>query len=148
METSPAIEAARHLLSVIWDGSTPTDEELAAALDRLAGAYHLAPPGVASALDVDPPEDDWTALHQQVAARFPTYGLYPVADTTAAMDQALMMGDAADDLADITRDLRETIWRFDNLGVQDAHWSLQLLYFHWGRHMRGLALYLHDRQFG
>lgn len=59
-----------------------------------------------------------------------------------------MMSDALDDLRDITLDLREVIWRAERLGLDDAHWYFHLHFFHWGRHMRELALYLHARQFG
>jgi hypothetical protein len=59
-----------------------------------------------------------------------------------------MMGDAIDDLADLTLDMREVVWLAEHVGLDDAHWSFRLHYFHWGRHARELALYLHSRQFG
>lgn len=56
-----------------------------------------------------------------------------------------MVGDAIDDLADLTLDMREVVWLADHVGVDDAHWSYRLHFFHWGRHARELSLYLHAR---
>jgi hypothetical protein len=148
MTQSPAVDAARHFLSVVSEGTLPSHEVLAGALDRLAIAYHQTPASKPADIELEPPEQDGPELYRQIAARFPDYGLYPTADPLASVDQGPMMGDAIDDIADITRDLREVVWRCANLGVDDAHWYYRLNYFHWGRHMRELALYLHARQFG
>lgn len=146
MITSPAIDAARHFLAVVWDGQMPSDETLQEALDRLLAAYHLTPDAGPSDSELEAPRQDGPSLYKEVAARFPDYGLYPVADPVASLEDAAMMGDAIDDLADITLDIREVVWLADHLGVNDAHWSFRLLYFHWGRHARELSLYLHARQ--
>ena len=91
--------------------------------------------------------EDWRLVSSQVAERFPAYGYYPVADPAASPGEAAMTGDAIDDLLDITLAMREVVWRAENLGVADAVWYFRLDYFHWGRHARELALYLHARQF-
>jgi hypothetical protein len=54
----------------------------------------------------------------------------------------------AQDGPELYRQIAAVVWRSANLGVDDAHWCYRLHYFHWGRHMRELALYLHARQFG
>ena len=148
MDKSPTVEAARQFLSVVWEGETPTDEALLAALDRLIEAYHYTPDAGPSDTDLKAPGSGGPPLHQLVAARFPDYGLYPVSDPTASPTDAAMMGDAINDLADLTLDMREVVWLAEHIGLDDAHWHFKLLYFHWGRHARELALYLHARQFG
>jgi hypothetical protein len=147
MEHSPAIQAARQFLALTWDGETPTDEALLAALDRLVEAYHHTPEVKPSNTDLEAPRAGGPALYQQVAARFPDYGLYPVSDPAASFEDAGMMGDAIDDLADLTLDMREVVWLAEHIGLGDGHWFFRLHYFHWGRHARELALYLHARLF-
>ena len=146
MDSSPAVEAARQFLDFVWDGPTPTDGALAAALDRLVIAYHETPDVGPSDSELEAPRQDGPSLYKEVAARFPDYGLYPVADPAASPEDAAMIGDAIDDLVDLTLDMREVVWLADHLGVDDAHWSFRLLFFHWGRHARELSLYLHARQ--
>ena len=150
MEKSITVEAARHFLSVVWDGDRPTDEALLAALDRLVAAYHDTPDDEASDTELEAPRAGGAPLYKEVAARFPDYGYYPVSDPAAPPrdEDAAMTGDAIDDLIDLTSDMREVVWLADNVGAGDAHWSFRLLFFHWGRHARELSLYLHARQFG
>jgi hypothetical protein len=145
MEHSPAIEAARHFLAVVWEGEPPTDEALLAALDRLLAAYHDTPDASPSDKDVEAPREDGTSLAKKVGARFPDFGFYPVADSTKPLEGAAMMGDAIDDLADLTLEMREVMWLAEHQGVEDAHWHFRLLFFDWGRHARELSLYLHAR---
>lgn len=148
MYSSPSIAAAAYFLNVVWNGEAPGDEELLAALDGLLAAYHGAPDTGPSDTDAEAPSSAGPALYQEVANRFPSYGLYAVSDPTAPLGETDMTGDAIDDLADLTSDMREVVWLAENVGADDAHWCLRLLYFHWGRHARELALYLHARQFG
>jgi hypothetical protein len=148
MGPSAAVDAARSFLSLVWDGPPPTDAELAEALDGLALAYHQTPECTAAEADLEPPAEDGSALYEAVRSRFPEYGYYPIADPGGPMSDAPTLADAIDDIADLTRDLREVVWRAEHLGSDDAAWCFRLLYFHWGAHMRSLALYLHARQFG
>jgi hypothetical protein len=148
MTSSPALEAAKHFLSVVWDGDPPADEALLAALDALVAAYHFTPDGDVSDADVDAPGQEAASLYAEVASRFPDYGLYPVADPTKPLDEALMMADAIDDLADITLDMRDVVWNAEHLGIDDAHFSFRLLFFHWGQHARELSLFLCGRMWG
>lgn len=145
MERSPAIEAARHFLTVVWDGDAPSDEALLAALDRLVAAYHETPHASPSDEDVEAPRQDGKSLAAEVAVRFPDYGFYPVADPIKPLEDAAMMGDAIDDLADLTLEMREVLWLAQHVGVDDAHWHFRLLFFDWGCHARELSLYLHAR---
>jgi len=150
MDKSPTIAAARHFLSVVWDGDTPSDEALLSALDRLVAAYHDTPDDGPSDTELEAPRSGGPPLYKKVANRFPDYGYYPVSDPSASPgdEDAAMTGDAIDDLMDLTLDMREVVWLADNVGANDAHWSFRLLFFHWGQHARELSLYLHARQFG
>lgn len=145
MEQSPAIEAARHFLRLVWEGDAPSDEALLASLDRLVATYHDTPDVDPSDEDAAAQEQDGASLHELLAERFPAYGFYPIADPAAAPGSAGTVGDAIDDLADLTLDMREVVWLADHVGVDDAHWSYRLHFFHWGRHARELSLYLHAR---
>jgi hypothetical protein len=58
------------------------------------------------------------------------------------------MGAGWDDLADITSDLREVLWCWENTSEADAAWHFRFLYqIHWGRHLHNLRSYLHMRLF-
>lgn len=130
---------------MVWDGQTPNDGELLAALDRLVAAYHDTPDDDASESDAEGPREEWKCVYDAVAARFPDYGLYALADPLASLGGVAMTGDAVDDLADITLDMREVLWLAEHVSAADAHWSFRLFFFHWGRHARELSLYLHAR---
>lgn len=147
MDISPAIAAAREFLAVVWDGPPPSDAALAAALDRLVVTYHATPDAAPSDSDLEAPRQDGATLHKELSARFPDYGFYPIADPAGLPGaEPPMVGDAIDDLADLTLDMREAVWLADHVSLDEAHWSFRLLFFHWGRHARELSLYLHARQ--
>jgi hypothetical protein len=146
MVSSPTVQAARNFLRVVWEGTPPTDAELAEALDRLVVAYHDTPDADVSESDLEAPRQDGASLYREVANRFPDYGIYALADPLEPIDQQMSAGDAIDDLADITLDMREVVWLAEHVGLEDAHWSFRLHFFHWGQHARELSLYLHARQ--
>lgn len=148
MQRMPAIDSARNFLAVVWDGSAPNEATLSAALDRLLASYHDAPETSATASKEHAPRQDYSDLYRQTAIRFPEYGKYPIADPTAPFENALMMGDAIDDLVDLTLDMREVVWLHENIGYDEAMFFFRLLFSHWGLHARGLLGYLHARQFG
>ena len=144
MEDTPTIATVRSFLALIAVGEPPSHEQLAKALDTLTMAYHDAPEGDPVEEDVDPPKWDFKARYSALCDRFPDLGIYAVSNPAEAVNDTAMCGDAIDDLTDIERDLSEVIWRFENLGADDAHWYFKLLYrSHWGRHLRELSLYLH-----
>jgi hypothetical protein len=148
VSNSAAIDAARSFLTTVWDGPPPDDAALAAALDSLLASYHRTSEARPSDSETEPLREDRPLVASEVAARFPGYGYYPVADPTASPAEAAKTGDAIDDLLDLTLCMRQVSWRAENLGIDDAAWYFRLDYFHWGRHARELALYLHARQFG
>ncbi len=146
MSDSPTIAAARRFLALVEDGRPPSTEQLARALDELAMAYHHTPEGDPAHKDHKPQSREFSELFGRYSGRFPNLGFYPVTDPSGLLSAEPMVGDAIDDLADITQDLEKVIWRFENVGADDAHWYFRLGYqIHWGRHLRELALYLHAR---
>lgn len=145
MDHSPATAAAHRFLAVVWDGGRPGEEALLAALDRLVAVYHDTPETEPSDTELEAPRQDGASLYREVAERFPGFGLYPAADPDAAPHEAAVTGDAVDDIADLTLDMREVLWLAQHAGLDDAHWAFRLHFSHWGRHARGLALYLHER---
>ena len=148
MKASPCIPVAWRLLDLILQDEPPGDAVLAQALDELAVAYHQLPEGAPAPSNQNPPTRNNAALRVIIAARFPDYGSYTIADPLDPTPGTTTTGDAIDDLLDIAGDLAEAVWRFDHLGADDAHWFLRLMHFHWGRHLRELSLYLHARRFG
>lgn len=145
--TRSAADIARDFLALVWEGPPPDDAALGRALDRLLAESHDVLEAAPAGTGGDPPDLDGTALYREAGDRFPDYGFYPVADPLGAVTDDLVLADAIDDLVDLTRDLREVIWRDAHLGPDDAAWYFRLMFFHWGAHARGLALYLHARRF-
>jgi hypothetical protein len=144
MEDIPTIHAVREFLDLIGKGEPPSRERLVEALDELAMAYHRAPDGEPADDDREPPGWDFKSRVAALGERFPDLGIYAVSDPSEPANEKAMCGDGIDDLTDIERDLSEVLWRYENLGADDAHWHFKLLYrCHWGRHLRELALYLH-----
>jgi Domain of unknown function (DUF5063) len=144
MEDTPTIAVTRRFLRLLNEGDAPSKEELAQALDELAMAYHETPDCEPADDDGDPPKSDYNERCRALAERFSDLGNYAVADPVEPLNDKPLVGDAIDDLADIVADLEEVVWRFENLGANDAHWYFKMLYqIHWGRHLRELSLYLH-----
>ncbi|MGQ0280268.1 hypothetical protein ACT17R_16640 [Sphingopyxis sp. Q841] len=97
---------------------------------------------------MDAPRQNGASLYAEVAARFPTYGAYPVAGATGSLDDALMVAEAIDDLADLTLNMREVLWFAEHVSLNDAHFVFRLHFFRWGQRARELSLYLCSRLFG
>ena len=138
------ISAAQHFVDLATVGTIPTKEGLARCLDELALSYHDTPAGEPSESDAEPPSEI-DSLHADIAARFPDLGFYGTVFGIDVPGEATI-GDAIDDILDITNDLKEVLWRFDRLGTDDAHWYFRMLFqIHWGEHLRGLSHYLYWR---
>lgn len=144
MDDTATIATARGFLKLLNRDAAPSGLELLRALDELAMAYHHSPEGDPSESEGAPPKNDYQERYADLGRRFPEYGYYAVSDPSQPTNEAGMVGDAIDDLADISADLEEVIWRFENLGPEDAHWHFRFLFeVHWGMHLRELSLYLH-----
>ncbi len=142
------IEAIRRFLSLLDQGEPISEETLAYALDALALAYHDTPLGKPSGIKTEPPQGDYKSVRRRVEGLFPDLGLYGIADPMKVPNEEALVGDAMDDISDIALDLTEVLWRWQNLGADDAHWHFRFGYqTHWGRHLHELRFYLHAKQF-
>ncbi len=140
------IDAARRFVDLVTGDIAPTTEELSRSLDELAVSYHGTPFGSPGETENEPPASRVT--HAELAARFPEYGYYAVVDPLDPLEGKAMVGDAIDDLMDITNELTKVLWRFEEVSADDAHWHFRFLFgVHWGLHLRNLAHYLHSKQF-
>ena len=138
------ISAARRFVHLVTVENDVSMETIARSLDELAFSYHGTPRGEPSDSEDEPPSDI-RVTHADIAARFPDLGFYGTVFGIDVPGEALV-GDAIDDILDITNDLKEILWRFDRFGADDAHWYFRMLYqIHWGEHLRGLAGYLYWR---
>ncbi len=89
-------------------------------------------------------------LRPILSQRFPDLGYYhciaPLVDGDLDFEQAPTLGDAIDDLVDITKDLQSAVWHRDEgraeVGAALLAWSFDA---HWGDHLRELQVYLRHR---
>ena len=146
MKSSPALIASRNFLTTVWEGDPPTFSMLIEVLDRLLVSYHDTPSVKAPYYELEPPDQDWKTVYNQACKRFPELGLYPITDPSELNGGTLMMGDAIDDITDITSDLRKTVWYADNHCVEYANAYFRDLHYHWGQHSRELLVLLHRLQ--
>ena len=141
-------EAIRELINTVevGTGSTEQDErKVIYLLDFIALHMHAVNPE--DCLDEkEIPENDYDAIREIAAERFPNWGFYntPSDVTKNIAVSTNSVGDAIDDIADIINDLKMVIWSYENEGEKNALWHLQFSYqFHWRWHMRNLQCYLH-----
>lgn len=145
MKKSAALTASKIFLDEVWTGEPPNIPRLIELLDRLLVSYHDTNDIKAPYHEIEAPASDWKTIYDQARKRFPNLGLYPTTDPSEEGPGSLMIGDAIDDLADITSDLRQTVWYADNHSTDYAESCFRELYFHWGQHARELLLLLHAK---
>ena len=94
------------------------------------------------------PELDTKEIENKLSKRFVDFGFYSSADPDIEIVgdmQALMVGDALDDLQDIYTDLNIALKYFE-MGVwKNMFWHARLMFGHWGRHAIDLKSYLHNK---
>ncbi len=130
---------------LVLDGDPPTLTALYRALDELAMAYHGAPDVQANDWDLDAPRSTRLPLVTLVANRFPKLGYYNRSDTTEPLAGPSLVAHALDDLGDIVRELRSSLWLLEHGHLNDALRHFRFGYeHHWGLHLRGLSHYLHE----
>jgi hypothetical protein len=123
------ISVARRFVNLATVGPISSVATLARCVDELAFSYHDTPTGEPSEKDHAPPSGI-DATRASIAARFPDLGQYGTVFGIELPGEAIV-GDAIDDLLDITNDLKKVFWRFDRLGADDAHWHFRMLFqFH------------------
>ena len=90
--------------------------------------------------------EDEENLRSQIFTRFPDYGYYNIVGSISANigESEIEVGDAIDDLLDITKELRCILNEWDELGAEKAEAAFSAAYYyHIGDHLRELQLYLH-----
>ena len=154
MERSEIRTAIREFLDLVEKGAgevAENEERLPLALNRLALAQNFIRFTFDNAEYLDPPRRDESTLRELVSRRFPNYGYYNSAEyvTEKIGESACAVGDAIDDLLDITSELLDVEWRWSNTSESDALFHLQNGFrTHWREHLRGLQLYLHALEWG
>ena len=150
MTRSEVLEAVRGFFSILERSMSPEDREAAlrAALDRLALAYHFAAAPSDDGDYPDPPAAEYGVLRARIGPLFPELGPYNAAREIAERvgDSEVVVGDAIDDIVDIARELHEVVQRWETTSEADALWHFRFGFTsHWGKHLRSLQLYLHER---
>ncbi len=99
---------------------------------------------------LEPPRADQSELRDCLSKRFPMLGFYhiPEAVTTDFSRTGVQLGDAIDDILDITNELSDVIWSIDQDRTVEACWHFGFGYdHHWRYHLRSLLWYLEMRRF-
>ena len=144
------IDAIQKFLSIL--DSDTTEEEairnLMTSLDELAFLSHNISYETNDKDHPSPPERNCSKTLEKVRKRFSSLGFYNVAggisDKISECD--MLVGDAISDIAEIADDLNEVLWYFNNTSNDNALFYFKLDFAaHWGRILRELQLYLHDR---
>lgn len=127
-------------------GSSQNNEiKLKLLLDKLAMAQDFSSCKFDEKDYAEAPQKTYNDLRALVTAQFPTYGHYNVAEdvTKNVGSGRAIVGDAIDDIADITGDLLEAKWCWENNSIEDGLWHFRNKFeMHWAQHLRELQLYL------
>jgi hypothetical protein len=84
-------------------------------------------------------------IRQNIVSNFKEFGLYKTILNIEdiANDKENSIGDAIDDLTDITLDLLEIKWRIENNSLNDGLWYFQLIFYgHTQQHILDLLNYM------
>lgn len=149
-------DLARSWLSFVHEPNPASEDDLhriEAILDKLSVLRHEL--GPTSGLEfedgsIDPPRGDSSELRERLSKRFPMLGFYhiPEAVTTDFSQTGVMLGDAIDDILDITNELSDVLWLLDKARPMEACWDFGFGYdHHWRYHLRSLLWYLEMRRF-
>jgi len=143
-------EAIRAYLDLFSQERSPKEvncEDLVEVLDRLLVAYHDTRDAAPDS-ETHPPSLSYDAVRKRVQRSFPGFGYYAWSPPETLPGDAVMTGDAVDDLADIYKELSGVAWLSENSSNADAVWHFRFGFrSHWGRHLLDLRSYLHWRLF-
>jgi hypothetical protein len=99
------------------------DEALLELCDRIVAAYHQVNYTFDNRAHPESPRPDSSVRRATISALFPHYGYYCLTSSNLAEFPAdAVVGDAIDDLSDLSRDFEAIIWCFDHTSVDDALW--------------------------
>ena len=138
-------------LSLVEKGCGSAEENerrLKLLLDKLAYAQHFAKFEFDGADYPDAPKLNHSELMRLAGIRFPVckgeyYVALDAATNVGVKDPEFGIQWATDDVADITRELYETKWRWENNSPEDGLWHFTFSYeSHWAEHLRGFQRYL------
>lgn len=121
------------------------EKTLTALLDHIALASHYIDQKPDEVEYIDTPKEEAKPLRQLICSRFPNFGYYnsPENFTTEISESGIVVGDAIDDILDITLELKSVEWCWQNISVANALWRFRNGFdTHWGLHLRELQLYL------
>jgi hypothetical protein len=157
IENRPSYEAVEKLidycvsfLNMVSNGSTSedTDKEFRALLDGMVyWANQL--PEVPYEGDGDEQEYEYKITREIVEKTFPEYGFYSVCSNPLKPDcdeADVGIGDAIDDILDISHHFEEFVFLFNSGFEADAIYVLNSIQrHHWEGHLRNLQVYLSNR---
>jgi hypothetical protein len=121
------------------------EETLGLVLDRLALASHFIAYNFDDKDYEEAPDRDSKMLRQLITSRFPNFRYYnsPEEVTLNISKTKIVVGDAIDDIIDITVELSNVMWCWKNTSIEDALWHFKNRFdTHWELHLRDLQLYL------
>ncbi len=143
-------ETVKEFLDFVLNEDSVVDDlgELMAVLDKLAYSVNYVNYEFDETEYPEAPERNYQLIREKVQKRFPDLGFYNIPqDVSEKLEKSeIIVGDAIDDISDIVGDLSEVLWCFENTSKNDALWHYQNSFrSHWGKHLRELQLYLHDK---
>ena len=129
------IEEFLHLVESSTASAEKNEKSLVRLLDSLAYWVPRAkaedPPGV------DTGHRSHNVSRAELFKRFPEFGFYT--DGGVELEGEFTVGDAIDDLLDITLELKEVLWLKRNVSEEESIWQLQFGFeSHWEAHLRPL----------
>ena len=135
-----------------WVESTPASEidEAKRALKLLAALYHqalnLSAPDTEEDIEAERISDDaWKKAYKRFGALPFNYYVSVFNPSEIDEEKSQTMGDLADDLADIYRDLKAGLHLFNKGYTREAAWEWKLHFnIHWGRHATSALHALHS----
>ncbi|MDP3070187.1 MAG: DUF5063 domain-containing protein [Opitutaceae bacterium] len=144
MQPAEVRDLLKQFVGYVTKPGEKSDEHMLELCDRLVFAYRNTSYTFDNRDFPDAPRTDYGEQRAKISALFPNYGPYCLPTTmNAECSTDQMIGDAIDDLSDISRDFEEVLWRFEHTSVDDALWDFHEGYWrHWGRHMREFQFYL------
>ncbi len=91
--------------------------------------------------------EEWKVIYTRFGSL--PFNYYSAPFSPAKLDEEQEIGDVADDLADIYRDIKNGLWLFENGNIIEAVWEWkQNFNTHWGRHavsaLNALHCYMAD----
>ena len=148
-------QANDRLTFVLRPTSASEDDlmQLEALLDKLSVVRHELGPVQDLEFEegtADPPRGDQSEMRERLSKRFHMLGFYHIPETVTKdfSRTGLMLGDAIDDILDITNELSEVMWLVDQKRLIEACWDFSFGYdHHWRYHLRSLLWYLEMRRF-